>query len=146
MFYYKKPVPISHLVETDNLIQMPDTEMKQMKILNSVLLEKLSESTDRIEKLEEENQVFKSECAKIKDELTKIRGENKKLVAEIDKFKQRHFQTFEKNPQRIKRSVVEIFKSPNEIKREITRQRRNKKKVFSFQEDKDGQKNHIFKN
>ena len=83
MFYYKKPVPISHLVETDNLIQMADTEMKQMKILNSVLLEKLSESTDRIEKLEEENQVFKFECAKIKDELTKIRGENKNWLQKL---------------------------------------------------------------
>ena len=116
---------------------MADIEMKQMKILNSVLLEKLSEAKDRIEKLEEENQIFKSECAKIKDELTKIKGENNKLVAEMDTFK-RHFQTSEKNP-------VEKFKSLNEIKREIARQRRNKEKVMRFPDEDGGEKNHIVK-
>ena len=59
---------------------MAATEMKQMKILNSVLLKELTESKDRIEKLEEENQMLKLEQTRIKDE-------KMKLIEEIDTFK-----------------------------------------------------------
>ena len=117
---------------------MADIELKQMKLLNSILLEKLGESQDKIEKLEEENQTFKKKHAKIKDELTKIKFENKKLVDEIGILKQ-NLKTSEKTPRGKNRSMSSYykFKSPNEIHREITRKMRNREKVLPFQEDDD---------
>ena len=117
---------------------MADIELKQMKLLNSILLEKLGESQDKIEKLEEENQAFKKEHAKIKDELTKIKFENKKLVDEIGILKQ-NLKTSEKTPRGKNRSMSSYykFKSPNEIHREITRKMRNREKVLPFQDDAD---------
>ena len=117
---------------------MADIELKQMKLLNSILLEKLGESQDKIEKLEEENQTFKKKHAKIKDELTKIKFENKKLVDEIRILKQ-NLKTSEKTPRGKNRSMSSYykFKSPNEIHREITRKMRNREKVLPFQDDDD---------
>ena len=40
---------------------MADIELKQMKLLNSILLEKLGESQDKIEKLEEEKSNIQKE-------------------------------------------------------------------------------------
>ena len=117
---------------------MADIELKQMKLLNSILLEKLGESQDKIEKLEEENQTFKKDNAKIKDELTKFKFENKKLVDEIGILKQ-NLKTSEKTSRGKNRSMSSYykFKSPNEIHREITRKMRNREKVLPFQEDDD---------
>ena len=117
---------------------MADIELKQMKLINSILLEKLGESQDKIEKLEEENQTFKNEHAKIKDELTKIKFENKKLVDEIGILKQ-NLKTSEKTPRGKNRSMSSYykFKSPNEIHREITRKMRNREKVLPWQDNDD---------
>ena len=44
---------------------MSNAEFKQIKVLNSILLKEVTESKDRIEELEEENQQLKIEHEKI---------------------------------------------------------------------------------
>ena len=45
-----------------------NAEFKQIKVLNSILLKEVTEAKDRIEILEEENQILKIEYEKIKKE------------------------------------------------------------------------------
>ena len=73
---------------------MSNAEFKQIKVLNSILLKEVTESKDRIEELEEENQELKTEQEIIKKEnenkynrIEKLEQENQQLKIEQEKIK-----------------------------------------------------------
>ena len=82
-----------------------NAEFKQIKVLNSILLKEVTEAKDRIEILEEENQILKIEYEKIKKEnenkvntstynnggeVEKLKQENKGFKVELEKIKDKH--------------------------------------------------------
>ena len=74
---------------------MSNAEFKQIKVLNSILLKEVTESKDRIEELEQENQELKIAQEKIKKEnenkynnrIEKLEQENQQLKVEQEKIK-----------------------------------------------------------
>ena len=74
---------------------MSNAEFKQIKVLNSILLKEVTESKDRIEELEQENQELKIAQEKIKKEnenkyknrIEKLEQENQQLKIELENLK-----------------------------------------------------------